>query len=352
MTIYGEKLDGSAIIYCEGLFETDYGKTAHGLVRHTDRYKVLAVIDSKLAGRDAGEFLDGASAGIPILATLEEALALKPEYFVIGMAPDGGVLPEPARELVFDAMRNGLNVDSGLHEYLGDDPEFSTIARAMGVTIRDVRRPPPREDLHFFSGEIQNVKAKRVAVLGTDCGLGKRTTALLLVRALQAAGTSAELVGTGQTSWLQGVRYGILLDSIVNDFVGGELEHAVVEADRNESPDVIVIEGQACLSHPAGSGGFEILGSAKPQGVILQHSPSRKTYSGYEDFPVAPPEAHIAAIEDLFGSKVIAIGLNPEGIERERIAAVASELEERYGIPCCDPLTQGPGKLLEAVSSL
>ena len=161
-------MDGSAVIYCEGLFQTDYGKTAHGLVRHTDRYEVLAVIDSKLAGRDAGEFLDGKPAGIPILATLEDALELQPDYFVIGMAPDGGVLPDTAREVLIDAMRNGLNVDSGLHEYLGDDTEFATIARAMNIVIRDVRRPPPREELHFFSGEIRNVRAKRVAVLGTD----------------------------------------------------------------------------------------------------------------------------------------------------------------------------------------
>ena len=345
-------MDGSAVIFCEGLFDTDYGKTAHGLVRHTDRYDVVAVIDSKLAGRDAGEYLDGNPADIPIVASLEDALELKPNYFVIGMAPDGGVLPDTAREVVFDAMRNGLNVDSGLHEYLGDDPEFSTIARAMNVVIRDVRRPPPREELHFFTGEIRNVRAKRVAVLGTDCGLGKRTTALLLVHALREAGSSAELIGTGQTSWLQGVRYGILLDSIVNDFVGGELEHAIVEADRNESPDVLVIEGQACLTHPAGSGGFEILGSAKPQGVILQHAPSRTTYTGYDDFPIAPPEAHIATIEGLFGSKVIAIGLNSEGIAPERIADVAGELEQRYGIPCCDPLTQGAGKLVSAVETL
>ena len=270
-------MDGKAVVFCEGAFAQDIGKTAHGLVRHSDRYRIVAVLDSTLAGRDAGEFIDGKVNGIPILPSLAECLDLAPDYFVIGMAPEGGRLPAEFRDTVINAMRNGLHVDSGLHDFLSDDAELAAVAAQHNVTIRDVRKPPPRSELHFFSGEINTVKAKRIAVLGTDCALGKRTTCVLLVQGLREAGVSAELIGTGQTSWLQGVRYGILLDSIVNDFVGGELEHAVVEADRNESPDVIVIEGQSSLTHPGGSGGFEILSSARPHGVILMHAPARKT---------------------------------------------------------------------------
>ena len=345
-------MDGKAIVFCEGAFVSDIGKTAHGLVRHTDRYDVVAVLDSTVAGQDAGELLEGNAAGIPVLASITECLSLAPEYFVIGFAPEGGRLPEVFRATVIEAMRMGLNIDSGLHDFLSEDREMADCARENGVTIRDVRKPPPRGELQFFTGDIGTVKAKRVAVLGTDCALGKRTTSVLLVKGLRDAGVSAELVGTGQTSWLQGVRYGILLDSLVNDFVGGELERAVVNADRNESPDVIVIEGQSCLTHPGGSGGFEILGSARPQGVVLAHAPTRKTYAGYEDFPLAPPEAHVHAIEELFGSRVIAMSLNPEGIAAEQIAATAMAMEEKYGVPCCDPLTQGAGKLVDAVRAL
>lgn len=343
-------MDGRAVVLCEGCFDSDNGKTAHGLVRHTERYEVVAVLDSGVAGRDSGEFLDGVPNGIPLIAALDEAASA--QYLVIGLAPEGGQLPGECREIVKQAMRSGLNVDSGLHEFLSDDAELASIARTNNVTIRDIRKPPPRRDLHFFSGDIARVKSKRIAVLGTDCALGKRTTAVLLVAALRACGTSAELIGTGQTSWLQGVRYGILLDSIVNDFVGGELEHAIVTADRNAAPDVMIIEGQACLTHPAGSGGFEILGSARPQGVILQHAPARRTYSGYDDFPIAPPEAHIQAIEQLFGARVIAIGVNSEGLTADGIAAAVAELEHKHGIPCCDPLTQGPQKLVDAVTAL
>ncbi len=343
-------MDGRAIVLCEGSFDSDYGKTAHGLVRHTERYEVVAVLDSAVAGQDSGEFLGGAPNGIPLIASLDEAAAA--QFLVIGMAPDGGQLPDECRAIVRQALQSGLNVDSGLHEFLSDDAELASIARANNVEIRDIRKPPPLQDLHFFSGDIEQVKAKRVAVLGTDCALGKRTTAVLLVAALRAGGTSAELIGTGQTSWLQGVRYGIMLDAIINDFVGGELEHAIVKADRDAAPDVMIIEGQACLTHPAGSGGFEILGSARPEGVILQHAPARRTYSGYDDSPLAPPDVHIHAIENLFGVKVIAIGVNSQGLTADGIAAAVTELEDEHGIPCCDPLTQGTRKLVDAVSAL
>lgn len=348
-------MDGTALVLCEGNFATDNGKTAHGLVRHSRRYRIAAVIDSTLAGQDAGRVLDDVDNGIPIVDSLESGLRCgpdKPDYLVVGLATEGGVLPPPFREIIVAALKAGLNVDCGLHEFLSDDAEMVAIAKEKNVTIRDVRKPPPRNELHFFSGEINSVRAKRIAVLGTDCALGKRTTSVVLVNALNAAGHKTELIGTGQTSWLQGVRYGILLDSLVNDFVGGELERAIVQADRNESPEVIVIEGQACLSHPGGAGGFEILGSGRPQGVILQHAPIRKTYSGYDDFPLAPPEVHIQTIEGMFGAKVIALGLNPEGYDRKKIPEIARELEQRYGIPCCDPLTQGAGKLVDAVMSL
>jgi uncharacterized NAD-dependent epimerase/dehydratase family protein len=348
-------MDGRAIILCEGAFGTSNGKTAHGLVRHTRRYQVVGVIDSTLAGRDAGEVLDGRPNRIPIFADLEGALsgvASSPTHLVIGLAPVGGKLPDAWRRIVAEALRQGLNVDSGLHQFLSDDPELRRAAEEHGATIRDVRKPPPRDRLHFWSGAIDKVRAVRVAVLGTDCAVGKRTTAVLLSEALSRAGLPAVLIGTGQTAWMQGVKYGIILDSLVNDFVAGELEHAVAEADRKDSPRVIVVEGQGSLAHPAYPGGFEILAATRPNGVILQHAPSRRTYDGFPDFPLAPPEVHIRAIETLFHTRVVALSINHEGIEREKVREVCGELERRHGLPCCDPLVQGPERLAEAVRSL
>ena len=348
-------MDGVALILCEGAFGTGDGKTANGLVRHTERYRIAGVLDSRLAGQDAGEVLAGDPCGIPIFASLAEALekaADRPTHLVIGLAPEGGRLPDDYRTIVIEALRAGMNVDSGLHQFLSEDPELSKLAEEHGATIRDVRRTPPRDQLHFFTGAINDVKAVRVALLGTDCCCGKRTTSTLLTEELNRSKTQTVLIGTGQTSWMQGVRYGILLDSLINDFVAGEIENAIVEADRGESPDVILVEGQGALTHPAAPGGFEIMTSAKPQGVILQHAPARETYLDYPNEPIAPPELHIQAIESVFRSRVIAMAVNSEGIEPAKIADEVAKLENRYGIPCCDPLTQGPQRLIDAVRSL
>ncbi|HZI92832.1 MAG TPA: DUF1611 domain-containing protein, partial [Patescibacteria group bacterium] len=309
-------MDGDALILCEGHYGGTDGKTAHGLVRFTRRYRVRGVIDSTLAGRDAGVALDGLHRGIPIVASLDDGLKLpgsKVTHLVVGVATVGGRLPGPLREIIAEALGRGLNVDSGLHEFVGDDPHLAAIAKRTGARIRDVRSPAPRSELHFYTGGIAEVGCPKIALLGTDCAVGKRTTAWLLVQALERAGARAEMIATGQTGWMQGARFGILLDSIVNDFVTGEIEHAVMSAWREARPDLIVIEGQGTLIHPAYPGGFEILGAARPEAVVLQHAPGRGDLEGFPGHPVAHPSRHIEVIRLISGTPVIAITLSREG---------------------------------------
>jgi uncharacterized NAD-dependent epimerase/dehydratase family protein len=229
-----EILDGNAVIYCEGAFDTTDGKTAHGLVRFTKRYRVISVIDSHCAGQDAGQILDGTDKGIPVVATLDDAIKAggknRPSHFVIGLAPAGGQLNSLARQNVKNALSKGLNVDCGLHDFLSEDTEMVLIAEENGVSIRDIRKPPPRNSLHFFSGKIKEVTSFRVAVLGSDSAIGKRTTGWILTRGFQKAGFKSEMIGTGQTAWLQGARFGVIMDSLINDFVSGEIEHAIWSA--------------------------------------------------------------------------------------------------------------------------
>ncbi len=347
--------EGNAVVYCDGMFNTPSGKTAHGLVRFTKRYQVVAVIDDRYAGQDAGKILDGKDCGIPVVAGLDRACALAETastpltHFVIGLAPDGGRLNANAREAVKDAIANGLHVDCGLHDYLSEDPEISMLAHEYGVLIRDVRKPPDRNQLNFFSGKIEEVMALKVAVLGTDSAVGKRTSAWMIVNGLLSDGISAQIVGTGQTAWMQGAAYSIIIDSLVNDFVSGEIEHAVWRAWDEEKPDVIVIEGQGSLMNPAYPGGFEILAAGRPDIVVLQHAPARKDYDGFPGYSIHPLARQIETIQMVSDKPVVAVTVNHEGLEREQIPWVCDAIETITGLPAVDLLTQGPAKLLRII---
>jgi uncharacterized NAD-dependent epimerase/dehydratase family protein len=344
--------EGNAVIYCQDAFNTTYGKTAHGLVRFTRRYRVLSVVDSRYAGQDAGEVLDGKPKDIPILESVEAAVQAVAStdtpatHLVMGVAPDGGRLSPAARQDFLAAIGMGLNIDSGLHQFLSEDPEMKQAAQQYNVQLRDVRRPPARDQLHFFSSKIEEVTALKIAILGTDSAIGKRTTAWLLVQALNKTGYKTELVGTGQTAWMQGARYSLVMDSLVNDFVSGEIEHAVWSAWKETQADVIVIEGQGSLMNPAYPGGFEILAAGRPDLVILQHAPARKEYDGFPGYPLHPLGQQIQAIELLSAKPVVAITINHEDMPPERIQPICTALEQVTGIPAVDVLYSGTEELI------
>lgn len=347
--------EGNAIVYCEGAFNTPNGKTAHGLVRFTKRYRVLSVVDSQHPGRDAGEVLDGLVNHIPIYGSVKEAFNASKEgkspatHLVIGLTPDGGRLSESARLDVKTAIKLGLNVDCGLHDFLTEDQEIARMASERWIRLRDVRKPPPRNKLHFFSGKIEEVKCLKVAVLGTDSAVGKRTTAWLLVQALEEGGYKTELIGTGQTAWMQGARYSIMLDSLINDFVSGEIEHAVWSAWNEQKLDVIVIEGQGSLMNPAYPGGFEVLAAGRPDVVILQHAPARKDYDGFPGYLIQPLPHQIQAIEIISGKKVVAITINHENIDHPAVQDYCHKVLTEYGLPAFDVLQDGARGLVDVL---
>jgi uncharacterized NAD-dependent epimerase/dehydratase family protein len=313
------------------------------------------VIDSRYQGREAGSVLDGKDYGIPIVGSVEDAVRTASErgkaatHFVFGVAPDGGRLGPKAREDIKRAIALGLNVDSGLHDFLSEDGELAALAAGKGVVLRDVRKPPHRRELHAFTGKIEDVSSFKVAVLGTDSAVGKRTTAWTIVHGFRAAGRTCEMIGTGQTAWMQGARYGIILDSLVNDFLAGEIEHAVWSAWREQKPDVIVIEGQGSLMNPAYPGGYEILAAARPEAIVMQHAPARKEYDGFPGYAIHPLPVQIQALELISGRPVVAVAVNHEDLEREEIPRVCEEIRQETGIPAVDVLIDGPSKLIEAL---
>jgi uncharacterized NAD-dependent epimerase/dehydratase family protein len=267
----------------------------------------------------------------------------------VGLAPDGGALSAEARADVLHALKLGLNVDSGLHTFLGDDPEAVGIARAAGVQIRDVRRGPPRSEQHFYTGKIEEVRSIKIAVLGSDSAIGKRTTSWLLVQALEKAGVSVEMVGTGQTAWLQGARYSIMLDSIINDFLTGEIEHAVWSAWNERRPQVIVIEGQGGLMNPAYPGGYEILAAAQPDMVLFQHAPARKIYDGFPQFQMQPLGTQLKVLELMSGRPAAAVCVNHEDLDPGEVPEICRAIAREHGVPACDALLGGADMLAKLV---
>ncbi|MBT8184501.1 MAG: DUF1611 domain-containing protein [Eudoraea sp.] len=352
-----KKIDGRALVYCEGAFNTPNGKTAHGLVRFTERYEVVGVIDSNYVGQDSGKVLDGKKNGIFIFKDLKSAIeelrtkGSLPKSLVIGLAPDGGRLPSTAKEVIKKVLGLGWNVDSGLHDFLTNDKTLVKLATANKCRIRDIRKTPDRDKLHFFTGEIENVDCLKLAVLGTDSALGKRTTAWILVHSFRKSNLKAEMIGTGQTAWMQGAKYSMVMDSCINDFVSGEIEHAVVSAYKNENPDVIVIEGQGSLMNPAYPGGFEILAAGRPDFVILQHAPKRKEYDGFPGYKMHPLKKQIQAIEVISGKKVIAITVNHEDMTSDEILPACKDITEQTGLPAFDVLAHGADELVELLKT-
>ncbi len=350
-------IDGKALVYCEGAFNTPNGKTAHGLVRFTERYEVVGVLDAKYEGQDAGAILDGRPNGIPIFKDIETATEQldaedkMPSYLVIGLAPDGGRLPKVAKGTIKKALEMGWNVDSGLHDFLTNDADLMKVATANNCQVRDIRKTPDRDKLHFFTGDIEKVDCLKLAVLGTDSALGKRTTAWLLVHAFRAAGKKAEMIGTGQTGWMQGAKYSMVMDSCINDFVSGEIEHAVVSAYTHENPDVIVIEGQGSLMNPAYPGGFEILAAGRPDYVILQHAPTRVEYDGFPGYKMHSLHEQINAIQVISGKEVIAITVNHENMEKDQILETCKQITLETKLPAFDVLEYGAESLVEILMS-
>ncbi len=327
-----------AVILAPGALSSIHGKVVHGLVRSGSRFQVVAVVDPEQAGQDAGTVVDGKRRGIPVLASLEEALQVspRPTTCVQGVSSHGGRLTDSIRAQLLHAVDLGLSVVCGLHDFVCDDPEIARRARERGVSLTDVRKPRPRSELRFWSGDIRHARAPRIAVLGMDCAIGKRTACRMLLEVCQAAGIRCEMIYTGQTGWMQGADHGFILDSTVNDYVSGELERAVLECDRAKEPDLILLEGQSALRNPSGPCGAELLVSAQAKGVILIHAPGRESFEGHDGhWPIPPLEEEIRLIE-LYGANVIAVALNEGEITGPRFDANACA--ERIGVPVVRPL--------------
>src|SRR3989454_11185407 len=346
-----------AVALCGGHWGRPRGRPGRGLARHPRRYEIVGIIDGTKAGRDAGDVRDGRPCGIPIVASLRETLErLRPDTLILGVATFGGYIPAEFRPVIRQAIESGLDVAAGLHEHLAADPEFSALAAKHGVHLIDVRKPRPLREPRQVSDLSRALPCLRVPVLGTDGAIGKRTTALLLVDGLNAAGISATFVATGQTGLLQGADFGVPVDAIPGDFVVGELEWEIHRAYEATKPKVNVVVGQGSINHPAYvMGPLVILIATITPAIAPRHVPPRPPRTArFTTRSCRPPTAEdeIGMLE-LFSrpsrGRVIAITLNHEDLTRAEIDATVAAYEAKYGLPTCDPLWHGVGRVVSAI---
>jgi uncharacterized NAD-dependent epimerase/dehydratase family protein len=340
------------VILTEGQFAAHNAKTAFGVIRFGTE-PVVAVLDSTIAGRDVSEWLPGHD--IPAVATLDEALALPrpPTALLIGIAPTGGKLPAEWRATILAALGSGLDVLSGLHQFVGDDPEFAAAARSSGASIVDYRRPPERTETSV--GRRHGRGKKVILTVGTDCAIGKMSVALELRRSALAAGDKAVFVPTGQTGMMiEG--WGVAVDRVIADFLQGTCEWLVEQAE--ERGDWIIVEGQGSLDHPAYSSvTLGLIHGTTPHAMVMVHKPGlvEHDFDHLPDasFPIKPLPDFIRLHEDVAAmvapSKVVAVALNTsllgEDEARRAIAATAAET----GLPCDDPVRFGADRLWSAI---
>jgi len=343
----------TAVVLTNGWLKELKAKTAHGLLHESSRFDILALIDPVYAGNDAGEVLDQPKMNIPIYRDILEALEnlpIQPRYCVIGVALHGGNLPSSLRSEIVQAIKQRLSIVSGLHSYLSDDLEFRNLAKKYQIKLIDIRKPRPVKELRFWNGDIYQVKTPRIALLGMDCAIGKRTTGVVLMKLCRKLGIKTELIYTGQTGWMQGLKYGFIFDATVNDFLGGEIERVILQCDQQAKPDLILIEGQASLRNPAGPCGSEFLLSGNCKAVILQHAPGRKYFEGFEYLkPVIPDIEEEIELIRLYGARTLAITLNEQNMSPRKIDTYQKKLEKQLGIPVIHPLTAEAERLVPVI---
>ncbi|MBW3594178.1 MAG: DUF1611 domain-containing protein [Actinobacteria bacterium] len=340
----------SWLILADGYLLERNAKTAHGVIRYS-RDDIAAVLDRDNAGRRVAELLPELGRDAPIVATLEDGLAYSPTSFLLGVATPGGWMPEHWREWILGAIDAGLEIVNGLHTMLGDDAEFVARAKDKNVRLWDVREPPA--DIPLFSGRSLEVPQKIALTVGSDCAVGKKTTALELTRAGLDAGTKCEFVATGQTGVLIAGK-GIAIDRVISDFVAGAAEQLVVDAEPDS--EVLVIEGQGSVWHPAYSAvTLGLLHGSCPHALVLCHHAGRDAIEEPPYTKLPPLSELVATYEGLAAvnrpAKVACVSINCHGLPDDSADEVLAAAERDTGLPAGDVLRGDAPKLWDALSA-
>ena len=332
------------VILAHDVLLEHYGKTARGVYYYSP-HEIVGIVDRKHGGVNASQILHGRD--VKIYSSLRE---IKEDYdaLLIGSSPIGGKMPEEWRNEIKLALSQGKMVISGLHDFIGEDEEFRKIAEKSGAKIWDVRKPPEKMRVADGSGRFANT----VLVAGTDCAVGKMITSIQLTLDARKRGINAGFVATGQTGIMIGADEGVVIDRVPGDFMAGVMEDMVKKA--SEKRDIVFVEGQGSLSHPAYSGvTLAILHGSYPKKIIIAHDPKREHHFNYPDFKIPPLEWHIEMYEKLAesisGGKVVGIAIDGEEMSDDEIEKYKEKIEEETGLPAEDVFRNGADRLLNAV---
>jgi uncharacterized NAD-dependent epimerase/dehydratase family protein len=335
------------LIMAEGALGVHSSKTAVGCIRFTPS-QVVAVLDSVHAGRTVQDVL-GFGGAIPVVGSVAAGLALQPTVLLIGIAPSGGRLPDSWRPVLRAALDAGLHVWSGLHVFIGDDPEFRELAVRRGVSIVDVRKPPV--DLPVSTGRVREVDATVILTVGSDCNIGKMTTQLAVRDALKDRGVRVAFAGTGQTGiFIDGK--GISVDAVVADFIGGAAEQLVLDAARDA--DIVLVEGQGSLLHPGFSGvTLGLMHGSLPHALVLCTQPTRLAIRNNEWVKIPSLKAlialHDAVMSPLRAAPTIAIAMNTFDLSDDAARDAIERAMAETRLPATDPVRFDPAPIADAI---
>jgi uncharacterized NAD-dependent epimerase/dehydratase family protein len=340
------------VILAEGAFDEE-AKTATGVMRYAES-PTVAVIDSTRAGTTAGHHVPGLASDVPVVGALADALPFEPTTLLVGVAPSGGKLPDAYRRAILDALHNGLDVESGLHDFLGDDPELDAAARLAGREIHDLRRAP--HGLNVPTGANLAVPTHTVLTVGSDCALGKMTVCLELDAEAKRRGLPSVFVPTGQTG-IAIAGWGIAVDEVISDFVAGAAERLVVEGhERGGDGAILWIEGQGSLNHPFYSGvTLGLLHGSAPHALVFVHEPGRETIDGDPRYRIPPLldliDDQVRMARRVRPAAVVAVALKTNKLDEAAARAAIAEVERETALVADDPVRFGSGRLLDAVVS-
>ena len=340
------------VILAEGAFDEE-AKTATGVMRYAQS-PTVAVIDSTRAGTIAGDHVPGMQSDVPVVGTLADALPFEPTTLLVGVAPSGGKLPEAYRTAIIDALANGLDVESGLHDFLGDDPEFATAAHLSGRELRDLRRVP--HGLNVPTGANLTVPAHTVLTVGSDCALGKMTVCLELDAEARRRGLASVFVPTGQTG-IAIAGWGIAVDEVISDYVAGASERLVVEGhERGGDGAILWIEGQGSLNHPFYSGvTLGLMHGSAPHALVFVHEPGRRTIDGDPRYAIPSLteliDDQVRMARHVRPAAVVAVSLKTNRLDEDAAHTAIADVERETGLVADDPVRFGAGRVLDAVLS-